>query len=247
MNSIRLPFLRIAHAYHLGSMQAGRKGENYASSYEGPCLSVSLCPNAWERIARLGGSNLHRLEREGALFLDVLRIDARTKRQLLNWAVDEGHAEIAPKWRLRQWDPDQECWSWMDYDSLDEAKDELEYADEGSIRKRREHVLTAAGAATSGGKAGDPAFDMICLIHLRDIVRPQAPGAVGLWWTERYSPETLSAPRGGVLPECVQEFDAATIPHLSSVDDEDEIDEMLAPVFIDFTMNEPTLHPRTMP
>jgi len=216
----KLPFLRFDEVYHLGSLNSDQKGANFSTSYEGKCLSVSLCPVAWEMIAKLGGSVLHTLRYEGALYLDIRSITAATKRDMLVWAQEQGYAEISKKWRLREWDIEAEEWRWSDFDSADEARTELEYCEQGSIKTVRLHTLTEDGARLSGGRYGDEAFDMICLLHLEEVMMPAFENIVGAWWRDHYAPELLSAPRGGILPSRVQDFSSSESKTIHDVEDQ---------------------------
>ena len=52
---MNLPVIRLSRVLHVGTMdiEAFRARAGQRSSLEGHCLSVSLCPEAWEEIARL--------------------------------------------------------------------------------------------------------------------------------------------------------------------------------------------------
>src|ERR1700738_115253 len=101
-----IPVIRLNRVFHVGSMDRSRLGENSgASSQEGACLSVSLCPNAWATIARLG-DKLHVLETGDGLFLDVVSLfaDKSAKSEMLAWAVAAGFAEMRSLWRAWSFD-----------------------------------------------------------------------------------------------------------------------------------------------
>ncbi|WP_408903414.1 hypothetical protein [Methylobacterium radiotolerans] len=67
-----VPIIELGRVHHVGSLDPARWGSLHRSSQEGPCLSVSLCPDAWTGIARLGGCDPHTLGRDGGIFPKAL-------------------------------------------------------------------------------------------------------------------------------------------------------------------------------
>jgi hypothetical protein len=94
-------------------------------SYEGPCLSVSLCPNAWIRIARLGGHPCHKLTRPGAAFLCVTSLEREAVDAIRAWAVDTGLLEAVDAWRGHCWDEEADEWRWFDGPTREWAEAEV--------------------------------------------------------------------------------------------------------------------------
>lgn len=83
-----LPTLQVDALFHVGLLDISQKKPE---SYEGNCLSVSLCPEAWRDIARLRG-DCFRLAKPGAQFLDVNAfLDSPSgKNTLLRYGEQEG-------------------------------------------------------------------------------------------------------------------------------------------------------------
>ena len=77
----------------------------------------------------------------------------------------------------------------------------------GTILSESEIVsVTKNGRKIYSGFPQGEASDMVVLIWLKEVLRLENPEIVGLWWSENYDPDNLSAPRGVILPECVGDF-----------------------------------------
>lgn len=236
-----LPVIRLDRVFHVGSMDPSRLGENSGtSSQEGACLSVSLCPNAWAGIARLG-DDLHVLETRDGLFLDAVALlaDEAARRDLLAWAVEADLVEMRTLWRAWSFDEDAGDWRFV-----------LCASRQGAIAEADVDGDDVAGMpAPEGHVAVEPVEVPVGTFLLRDLtgfaVRPDedASDAVvaafalvcahevagrpfdGVWWTETFAPELLSAPRGGIFPDRVKQWSVRRMP-LDDVDDEAELDRM---------------------
>lgn len=65
------PLISFTKLYHVGTLNPENKGSD---SHEGSGLSVSVHPNEWTRIAKLGGGDLYSLSKSGNQFLDFHRM-----------------------------------------------------------------------------------------------------------------------------------------------------------------------------
>ena len=213
-----LPVLKTTTVFHIGTLDPNRKQRD---SHEGHCLSVSRCPEAWRGIVRLGGFPLWRLSRPGATFVDVLRLakDADLVRRITAWGLDRKLVELRQLWKA--WGTD-EAGDW--HYSL-HASDAAAFAevddDEGPNGSAVEPVeiltgtpLLAAHVRVANLDTTD-AFDFLALVFTEQML----PDADGLWWSEIFDPEALSAPRGGILPDRLARFNVRPIS-FASVDDD---------------------------
>lgn len=248
---MRVPVLEIPAVFHIGTLDQSLRGKHHRTSQEGAGLSVSLCPEGWVGIASLGGSPLHELSRDGALFLDVLGMDDATRNGLASWAEERGLARREARWLAWRWDDEDERWRGMVCHTREEALGELEDdldgddPDEERLRVAEEDggppggsllseepalVLTEEGdrRAHGFGRSGD-ATDMVAMFFAEDVLRAELPDLVGVWWRETYDPVALSAPRGAILPCCVGEFAAREIGWDSVAEDEELLDSMPEP------------------
>ncbi len=218
-----IPVIRIPKVFHLGTLDPSQLGANSGgSSQEGRCLSVSLCPNAWSEIARLG-DELHELRRQDGVFLDVMAVlvDPASRRDVLEWGVREGYARVERLWRSWRYDDEAEEWRYMLCVSEREAVEEAgAYVDadyaaaadvpgpDGSpgiepvelpVAERKLSDLTGFS-----GRADEDATDALA-VAFAIVAVPERTGVEldGVWWREDYAPHLLSAPRGGIFPERV--------------------------------------------
>ena len=239
---MQIPVIHLGRVFHVGSMDPSRLGAN-GSSQEGRCLSVSLCPNAWTSIARLGGNPWHELTRKDGAFLDVHAVldDPETLRTAVDWAVGEGLAGRATLWRAWRYDDEAESWGYMTLATEAEAFEEAGGGDlydepcqvEGpdgrpGIEAAETVVGTPALAALTGFRhdASGDATDAVLVAWALSVAAEAVPGGLdGVWWREEYDPDVLSAPRAGIFPDRVPGWAAARIAP-RSVDDEEELEAM---------------------
>lgn len=206
MSNIRIPVVRTERVLHIGTLQASLKGRHFGSSLEGHCLSVSHCPHAWRDIARLGGNTLWALENPRGVFLDAIRVarNARLRRLIEAWGVLNGFSGPEIRWKVWSTDEDGE-WRYIlcgtEQDALWEAEDgENEQGPRGGPVVEAVQVLTGTHRLCQrvGLVRMDDldAFDFLAMVWAEDT----QPLIDGIWWRERYAPESLSAPRGGIFP-----------------------------------------------
>jgi hypothetical protein len=241
---MNIPVIRLNKVFHVGSLDRSRLGENSgASSQEGACLSVSLVPNAWASIARLG-DELHVLETADGLFLDAVALlgDAAAKSEILDWAAGAGLAEMRTLWRAWSYDDETEEWRFMLLATREDALGECglaedDYVDGAAAPGPEGHagiepVDVPVGTAALRGLTGfaappdEDASDaiMVAFAMLRGEELAGRPFD-GVWWCEIYAPEMLSSPRGGIFPERVKSWRTSR-GSLQDVDDDAELNAM---------------------
>ncbi len=239
---MQIPVIHLDRVFHVGTMDAARVGAN-GPSQEGRCLSVSLCPEAWTRIARLGGNAWHELDRPDGAFLDAHAVldDPGLLEAAVDWAVDEGLAERRTVWRCWRHDDESGEWGYMTLPSeaaaFEEAGGEDVYDEpcqvEGPDGRAGIEPATAvvglpALEALTGVRTGPgrKAEDAVLLAWGRAVASDAVPGGLdGVWWREAYDPDILSAPRAGIFPDRVAGWAARGI-RPRSVDDEEALDAM---------------------
>ena len=238
---MRLPVIPLNKVFHVGSMDAENVGVN-GPSFEGRCLSVSLCPNAWVQIAEISGE-LHALRRDEGLFLDVhaALADAEIKDAIVEWALERGLVEARTLWKTWRYDDEIEDWTYMLNESRDGAFAEIEGEGDWETPEEapgpEEHegiepveALVGVGAleAITGirCRADEDATDaMVMAWAMCEADAALGRPVDGLWWRETYDPGTLSAPRGAVFPERVDEWKARK-RDIDVVDDLEELAKM---------------------
>lgn len=197
-----LPILEYTEVAHVGSLDLSKRG---SGSYEGRCLSVSVVPSAWARIARLGDSGFI-LSGRGR-FVDVFEMTDVQRQAVIDWAVGEGLLELREIVRLHMFDTETETWGSADFSSMEEADGETEFMDEEDFRLEdlSAYVATPKLAEPAGHglkyMSSDMSFDLALIAYAsRDA------SIDGIWWNEHYDPASLSAPRGGIFPERLGAF-----------------------------------------
>lgn len=189
--------------WHVGTLVAEHRGRQGAS-LEGPCLSVSVDPLAWRRIARLGGAQLFRMDAERPVFCDVHALLREAEGEVRAWAVRMGFVREGVAYRAWWHDEELDAWVYSTHKCRAEAESELE-ADDAVGPDGGPAVQEVACAHGTDRLAAWCAVPITQLTDAQQwMVLPwidaYCPEALGPWWSEAYEPACLSAPRGGILP-----------------------------------------------
>ena len=185
----------IPRVFHVGDRPGASNQRKERISYEGPGLSVSLVPEAWRTIARLGGAPVWVLSKEGAPRFLVWSTRAQ---QLANdWGVATGFLSPATWHTVSYWDDEWESEMTMRFGDEEEAADEAEDRDVEVIEEPG-YVFGPAGiswwsAAFKAAPDEQLAEDMAFVAYAQD------KGYDGAWWDEELDVSRLSAPRGVVF------------------------------------------------
>jgi ADP-ribose pyrophosphatase YjhB (NUDIX family) len=193
--------------WHVGSMNPNDKRDD---SYEGAGLSVSVNPDEWQQIARIGG-DLWELTKAGNRFVNFHRITAGQKKAILQWGIQNGLAESAELWRYSYTteseygdEPEQRYGL---YDSEAKAREQLGGYSEGpeGYDPAVEGVEKVEGGVKATAKLSqrthrnniDPSevYDLVVTVYAEDML-----DCDGVWWADTLDPASLSAPRGVIFP-----------------------------------------------
>lgn len=200
-----LPLLKGGLVYHVGDMDPSLKRMD---SHEGCGLSVSLHPSEWRSIGEglISGACWSLTRKDGA-FLDAHALGRVRRKAILAWAVGKGYATPCDTWTWTYFDDEREEEMTQTFADRAEADEERDYAESGSIRKRRGHAST-------------PLLDGITMQSSRslsdrnviDLVLPlwahEVHGVEAVWWSDALDPLLLSAPRGVIHPDAVGKWKA---------------------------------------
>lgn len=194
-----LPILVIPEVMHLGFL---RERPAPKISHEGRCLSVSLHPDAWRRIARLGGSPLWALEHAQGRFVDFYALTAAHHQEALAWARNKQWLREEWLYHLEMTDEDGEVDGYVVFESYDEALDESDDCPERIISRVRGHVACDAMQQALGISVPLGFAERWATIEwLADT-----SDADGIWWDDMLDPSRFSAPRGGIFQHRVQRW-----------------------------------------
>ena len=206
-----LPTTSFDELYHVGTMDPTDKGRA-AGSLEGDGLSVSMHPEEWERIARLGGNPTWVLTKEPNRFVRYHALGDGHHDALAAWAVERGYAQRATLWHVTWEDDDEGGPVSFVVDSEAAAAEEAELRDDDSVTIHTETGLVATPALTQRlgqhchlGLVEDLAW-VAFVGELADTVDLD-----GIWWDDRYDPAALSCPRGVIVPARVATFTAVRV------------------------------------
>lgn len=224
---MQIPLIKLPTVVHIGTLVQADRGSQYTTSMEGDGLSVSLCPNAWAQIARLGG-DLHELHRGDARFFDLHGISKATMSEIAGWAQTSGLIEKRTVFRGYFYDTEREQWSSSIFPSRDKAVEEVLFdfnMDEGDtvediVLERRLPrgvkspvvedsiwMLTDIGLTRTNGFGADvEASDFAAMFFAEDVLAAADPTIAGVWWRERLDVSDLSAPRGAIFASAVASF-----------------------------------------
>lgn len=232
--AIDIPTLTVSRVYHIGTLNPADYGRNFGSSQEGKCLSVSVCPVAWRKIAKLGGYQLHEMENENGSFVDIIKLVEEHGDELKAWGVAEGLIEQREALKAWYYDEDSEEWRYTieaDMEGAVFTADEFgEYDDPAEIPGPDD------GPAIEEVTVSGPTEKLFQITGIKDDRYSEALETVamayailksdadGIWWLSEYDPEALRAPRGGIFPEKVSAWEAVPMS-FSAMNDEDLMEE----------------------
>lgn len=189
--------------FHRGFLGQPQAANRFASSYEGPCLSCAPtleASEAWNEIAKLGGSDLWSLRLKGGFRL----IDGH---EVLRWrglpalARELGLIRPARLYRLTWHD----CETGEDCNSVfaDAAAAEAEMDDEERAKIESFDGWLATEALHSywssrhpGARVGEEGAMEAALTAIADLHMPEVHG---VFWDDDFEPASLSAPRVAIF------------------------------------------------
>lgn len=264
---MQVPVVDIDIVFHLGTLQAAHRGRRHSQSMEGAGLSVSLCPEAWQSIEKLGGAPLHSLQRDGGVWLEVTSLDAETREAIMAWAEQEGLAERRTVWMTRTYDDAEDKWYGTPHKDKAEALYELDIDEdepdlEAALRERMEErgfppnepllfseeswCLTGKGVSRAmGAKSPALSMDLAAMFWAEDVLRSVHPDVVGVWWSDPYEPGRGEgqAPRAAILPGALHEFQKRQITWDHVRDDEVMLEEVAEARVIEIDTPSPAPRP----
>lgn len=203
---MKLPVFSVDKIYHLGSLDSSKKSD---LSYEGHTISASTCPEAWEKIAKLGGEPCYQLKKQGALFLDVesLLNNTSLEKRLLKFGKDHGLIELRDVYEISWFDDEMEDTMCFRCLSSEEAFNEMD--EDRSMKKLSEWVETQAlidkTKQNRSVSASNPR--QLLAIAYAEFLSDEGYPVDGVFLDHEYDPSRLSAPAFGVLPGRLQSFE----------------------------------------
>lgn len=180
---------------HIGTLNPNDKGR---FSYEGHGLSVSTCPDEWERIARLGGNPWHTLTKPSHYFLDFHALTFDQRQQIIDWGVENDYVCLGEAYEVLQYDEDGEEYKIL-CETYEEALAEVVDEEDDACLPVRCEVLKATSKLEDRLQM-DPslglAFDLLTPLFVEEVLDWD-----GVFWDDDYG--YWSAPRAVIVPKAL--------------------------------------------
>ena len=187
----------LTEVFHIGTLDHADKGKlTWSDSYEGHGLSVSLHPDEWERIAKLGGLPRWKLTNEAGRFLDALELSDTQRKEIIAWGVEQGLCEVRTVWTVARYDDELEDTMLISFEDEETARAEAEDSelDPDAVASQQRPQATPALRDRVGCDSGADCFDHLTVVWVED----NRPDLDGVWWRFEHAP--MSAPAGTILP-----------------------------------------------
>ncbi len=181
--------LALPSVMHVGTLNPSDKR---GDSHEGNGLSVSLHPEEWTAIAKLGGGSLYELTKPDGRFLDFHRLSRQALDELQAWGLRDGWLQMAARWRCEWFDDELSQTVFMLCKSLAEAQAEADDREDSRVEEVVVPELTVEGIRRLGFKLeAAHALDIAATFWVEDETDLD-----GVWWDDLLEPQNYSAPRG---------------------------------------------------
>lgn len=183
--------LNLSQVSHVGTFNQAHK-KSY--SYEGDGLSVSLHPDEWRRIARIGGET-HLLTKDGAQFADFHSMDLDS---LDVWGVENQLIEQATFFRITYFDDEMGSDVYTDYVDPVEAQEELDCMEDPalSVEEVKGYNPTAKMHSEMGVNTDHSEYQK----HLFGLyIQQNFPELDGVWFADTLDVLAYSAPAGMIF------------------------------------------------
>jgi hypothetical protein len=202
-----LPIIKIKKVYHVGDMDIKDKSK---FSLEGSGLSVSLHPDEWRKIARLGSRDLYLLSNSGGLFVDGNKLDSREKSDIISWGLESGYIDQKETYKVCWYDDELEDDVCMEFPTYDEAKEEAGDEEDGkTIEVNKSGVLPTSNLISSsmqGRIEPSQTFDLLLTIFVESMTNFD-----GIWWDDYLDVSKYSAPRGVIFNSKINRWSISRI------------------------------------
>lgn len=195
--------------YHIGTWpdapDANRR-PGHTDSYEGIGLSVSVHPEAWMHIVKLGGFPIRKLARADGLagrFIDAYE----RLEEARAWARSRGWLLGRPGWEVSWYDDEMDDTMSMHLFDEHEAREEAD--ERGELRQITIWVASGELLTRLDAHYGKQKHDQHGSLDGELLNRWTAatqPQLDGVWWNSELDETRLTAPGGIILPEKLAEW-----------------------------------------
>lgn len=160
-------------------------------------------PDEWREIARgqVSGDTWE-LTKPTGNFINAHKITGAGKRFVIAWGTEMGYLDLAVMYRVEWYDDEMEDTMTTLFPSYEEAAEEADYVDGAVTQVPGSPVATAKLDQVIGFKV-EPmlAYDMVLTQYVEGMT-----DADGIWWSDQFDPSRLSAPRGVIFADRVNQW-----------------------------------------
>lgn len=204
----------IKNLYHVGTMDIANKSQ---FSLEGNGLSVSICPKAWMKIARISSSIIWSLYKKNMKMLDYYSLTENDFKIATNWGIEQGYLEECITYKSIKFDDEMDCELEMIHstfeDACEEACFEEEYTSYEEYLEFKEYEYSRVEKIT--GYNPTKKLKIISMVNV-DISNSEEINLLiflekntdldGVYWDEELDEYKYSAPRGVIFNSKVNTF-----------------------------------------
>lgn len=193
------PPLPYPSVWHVGTTIVAQKKPD---SHAGSGLAVSRHPQSWRLIAGLAGP-LFRFEKASGAFVDMhaCLLLPRLMQDAWAWAQAEGYVTWQPQYLVTYYDTEEEDWRLIPFLAESQARAEYQALRDDEREAQFEalhgYAPTERMRAAMFHSTSPLAFVQDFALFL--YIEAQETGLDGVWWTDEYRPELLSAPHGAIF------------------------------------------------
>jgi hypothetical protein len=188
--NIKLPVKKINKVYHVGTMELEKKAE---FSLEGSGLSVSVNPEEWRTIARLGSVPTYVLRKNDGVFVNFKKLGKSVKDEIIQWGVSNGYVETKTTYMYYYFDEELGEEVYMEFPTYEEALEEAD-EDETQIKINRSGIIPTVRLHRETQQSRiEPiqCFELLLTVYVEGNTDYD-----GVWWDEQLDILNYSAPRG---------------------------------------------------
>jgi hypothetical protein len=198
------PIISLKEVIHIGTLNGKDKLPN---SLEGAGLSVSLHPDEWQAIAKLGGNSRFRLSKEKSSFLNIHQLTDEQREMIAEWGILNGYIEKSTVY----------FYTWIDGETEEEMIFETsDYEEAVKGAECNEEVVKA-----KFGYKATPKLEKETIFHnippfltvslLATLYAEVVLDYDGVWWDDVLDHWSLSAPRGVISSNKLNEWEITKI------------------------------------
>lgn len=181
--------------YHIGDLTNKQQRDN---SYESNTLSVSVHPEEWIKIAKLGGKNKYSLFKSNAKFLNIISVenDNLLMKNITNWGILNNYIYLDTLYKVSYYDDEMECELISLYNTHLEAEKEAPTPEDITVIKNSLLSTQNLNDKRNNGKEIEP------INVKRFLIFQYAQEALkldGIWIDSKLDVYNYQAPAGGIF------------------------------------------------